>query len=137
MTEQAIALRIAGTLPHLEARYRPGEALAACQRAVTQGDLSTVHRVGSELEELGRVLSSLSASAAPPPPSDLAELSRLERSRPQALALLDALRHCQRLAEDLDEAHGRSDWEDDLTQLIARAELAYHGPSERVTGGRE
>lgn len=67
----------------------------------------------------------------------LAELAAVERSRPEALALLDALKTARARAEALDEAHGGSDWEDDLGELIARVELSIFGPSDRVTGRRE
>lgn len=78
----------------------------------------------------------------------LAELARVENSRPEALALLDALRHAHQLAEALDtkrgdvlpEAIGGSAglvWGDRLIQAISGLELEISGPGAEHHGGRE
>lgn len=103
------------------------------------------------------VLGMLDAGVTPPgvttgtarlAPNPLAELSRVERSRTEALALLQALRAALPAAEALDAARGDVlpapvlgsrglVWGEDLVQMIARLELELHGPSAAVTGARE
>jgi hypothetical protein len=142
--------RILDTLPHLEERYRPGAALEACRSALAAGDLARVHQAGQELSELGRVLMSLTQSYAPVPVpvNPLAELARVENSRPEALALLDALRVAHQLAEALDAKRGDVldepvggsaglVWGDRLLQAVCGLELELFGPGETVTGARE
>lgn len=67
----------------------------------------------------------------------LAELVAIERARPEALALLDALERVKLLAVALDDKHGATDYEDDFDQLIASLELLLYGPGDTVTGARE
>ena len=78
----------------------------------------------------------------------LAELARVESSRTEALALLDALRHAHQLAEALDAKRGDVldepiggsaglVWGDRLVQAVCGLELELFGPSEAVTKGRE
>lgn len=88
------------------------------------------------LEKLGAVDR---APLVPPPPTDpLAELARAERSRSEALALLDVLGTARAHARALDEKRGTGeDWEDLIETLQARLRLEVYGPSDRVTGGRE
>lgn len=82
------------------------------------------------------------------PVNPLAELARVENSRSEAQALLDSLRGCLQLAEDLDIARGDvlndpvngfrgTEWNDRLVQLCAELSLELHGPSKAVTGARE
>ena len=149
MNETSTITRIFDTLPHLEERYRPGAALEACKQALESGELSRVHQLGQELSELGRVLMSLTQSYAPVSASNpLAELARVENSRAEALALLDALRHALTLAEALDAKRGDVlpepvggsaglVWGDRLIQAVCGLELELYGPSEAVTKGRE
>jgi hypothetical protein len=79
---------------------------------------------------------------------DLGQLMKLENSRPEALALLDALRAALPLAEALDEKRGDVldepvggsaglVWGEDLVQLKSKLELELFGPGEAVTGARE
>ena len=78
----------------------------------------------------------------------LAELARVESSRAEALALLDALRTAHQLAEVLDAKRGDVlpepiggsaglVWGDRLIQAVCGLELELYGPSEAVTKGRE
>ena len=78
----------------------------------------------------------------------LAELARVENSRSEALALLDALRHALQLAEALDVKRGDAldepvggyrglVWGDRVLQAVCGLELELYGPSEAVTKGRE
>ena len=78
----------------------------------------------------------------------LAELARVENSRSEALALLDALRHALQLAEALDVKRGDVldepvggyrglVWGDRVLQAVCGLELELYGPSEAVTGARE
>ena len=150
MNEASTVAVVFDTLPHLEGRYRPGAALDACRMALEAGELSRVHQVGQELSELGRVLMSLTQNYAPAPVASnpLAELARVENSRSEALALLDALRTAHQLAEALDAKRGDVldtpvngsaglVWGEDLIQLQSKLELEIFGPSDRVTGARE
>lgn len=100
------------------------------------------------LQGAGARLPDRKGSRPRPEPNPLAEMARAERSRPEALALLDALRTAFASAEALDLARGRSleapiagsagcDLAEDLAQLIARLELELYGPAQSVTGGRE
>ena len=84
----------------------------------------------------------------PAPVNPLAELSRVESSRSEAHALLDALRHALQLAEALDAKRGDVldipvggsaglVWGDRLVQAVCGLELELFGPSEAVTKGRE
>ena len=86
---------------------------------------------------------------APVPASNpLAELARVENSRSEALALLDALRHALTLAEALDVKRGDVldepvggyrglVWGERVLQALCGLELELYGPSEAVTKGRE
>ncbi len=87
-------------------------------------------------------------SVAPAPVNPLAELRKLDASRAEALALLDALRHAHQLAEALDAKRGDVletpiggsaglEWGDRLTQAVHGLELELYGPGAPVTGGRE
>lgn len=78
----------------------------------------------------------------------LAELARVENSRREALALLDALRTAHQLAEALDAKRGDVldepvgvsaglVWGDRMLQAVCGLELELFGPSEAVTKGRE
>jgi hypothetical protein len=78
----------------------------------------------------------------------LAELARMENSRSEALALLDALRTAHALAEALDAKRGNvldepiggsagMVWGEDLVQLKSKLELELFGPGQSVTGARE
>ncbi len=78
----------------------------------------------------------------------LAELARVENSRSEALALLDALRHALPLAEALDAKRGDVldtpvngsaglVWGDRLLQAVCGLELELFGPGGVVTGARE
>lgn len=78
----------------------------------------------------------------------LAELARVESSRSEALALLDALRAALPLAEALDAKRGDVldvavggyrglEWGDRLMQAVCGLELELFGPSGAVTGERE
>jgi hypothetical protein len=78
----------------------------------------------------------------------LADLAKIENSRTEALALLDALRHAHALAEALDAKRGDvldtpvggsagMVWGDRLIQAVCGLELELYGPSEIVTGGLE
>ena len=78
----------------------------------------------------------------------LAELARVENSRTEALALLDALRAALPLAEALDAKRGDVIdepiggsaglvWGDRLVQAVCGLELELFGPGEAVTGARE
>ena len=78
----------------------------------------------------------------------LAELTRVENSRSEALALLDALRTAHQLAEALDAKRGDVlaepiggsaglVWGDRLLQAVCGLELELYGPGEAVTGARE
>lgn len=84
----------------------------------------------------------------PTPTNPLAELARVESSRSEALALLDALRHALSLAEALDAKRGDVlaapvggsaglVWGDRLVQAVCGLELELFGPSKAVTKGRE
>ena len=86
---------------------------------------------------------------APVPASNpLAELARVENSRSEALALLDALRHALTLAEALDVKRGDVldepvggyrglVWGERVLQALCGLELELYGPSGAVTGARE
>jgi hypothetical protein len=85
---------------------------------------------------------------APKRSNPLAELARVENSRAEALALLDALRHAHQLAEALDQKRGNVletpiggsaglEWGDRLMQAVCGLELELFGPGDRVTGARE
>lgn len=86
---------------------------------------------------------------APVKPSNpLAELAKVENSRSEALALLDALRHAHQLAEALDAKRGDVletpvggsaglVWGDRLIQAVCGLELELYGPGESITGARE
>ncbi|WP_395089407.1 hypothetical protein [Armatimonas sp.] len=99
------------------------------------------------LQDAGAVLPD--KGAAPVKPSNpLAELSRVESSRSEALALLDALRHALTLAEALDAKRGDVldvpvggsaglVWGDRVLQAVCGLELELYGPGEAVTGARE
>jgi hypothetical protein len=78
----------------------------------------------------------------------LTELRRVENSRTEALALLDALRHAHALAEALDAKRGDVldtpvgssaglVWGDRLIQAVCGLELELYGPSVAITKGRE
>jgi cob(I)alamin adenosyltransferase len=78
----------------------------------------------------------------------LTELRKLDASRTEALALLDALRHAHALAEALDARRGDVldapvggsaglVWGDRLIQAVCGLELELFGPASTVTGGRE
>ncbi len=78
----------------------------------------------------------------------LAEFARVENSRSEALALLDALRTAHALAEKLDAKRGDVlaepiggsaglVWGDRLLQAVCGLELELFGPGEAVTKGRE
>lgn len=119
-------------------------AQQAAQEA--QGATVAAREALDSLQEAGAQLPSRGASR--PAPSPLAELARVERSRGEALALLDALRGALPAAEALDGVRGDvlntpvnglrgTVWGEDLSQMIARLEIELYGPSERVTGGRE
>jgi hypothetical protein len=88
------------------------------------------------------------ARSMPSPRNPFAELARVENSRAEALALLDALRHAHQLAEALDAKRGDVldepiggsaglVWGDRLIQAVCGLELELFGPSGSVTGGRE
>lgn len=79
---------------------------------------------------------------------DLGQLRKLETSRAEALALLDALRAALPLAEALDEKRGDVlaepvagyrglEWGERLLQAVCGLELELYGPGEAVTKGRE
>ncbi|WP_309709880.1 hypothetical protein [Armatimonas sp.] len=98
------------------------------------------------LEVLGATDKSQTAVAKPVNP--LAEFSRVEASRSQAMALREALEGCLQPAEDLDIARGNvlaesvngwrgTEWNDRLVQMISEIELELYGPASTVTGGRE
>jgi hypothetical protein len=106
------------------------------------------------LEALGATTPTQRAIRAASNP--LAELARVESSRPEALALLDALRTAHQLAEALDAKRGdvlaepiggSADegsnlhrglvWGDRLLQAVCGLELELYGPGEAVTGARE
>lgn len=64
----------------------------------------------------------------------LTALVKADAMRPQAEALLDALRRAMPYAEALDDKHGHSCWSDDLGDVIGKLTLQIHGPD---CGGRE
>lgn len=127
--------------------------LARHNRAQEPDHLPTLRRVSEDLQEATQAM--LAAGVRLPergplgsPLNPLAELVKQERSRSEALALLEALRAALPRAEDLDTVRGDVlaepvnglrglVWGEELCQLIARLELELYGPSERVTGGRE
>lgn len=110
-------------------------------------------RAGKDAGQALAILKQLGGTVADgrkpaPPVNPLAELSRLERSRTEALALLEALRAALPAAEALDEARGDVlpapvlgsrglVWSEDLVQMVARLELELFGPAGSVTGSRE
>jgi len=125
-----------------EAQYElvrgAGESARAAFDATGEA-LNLLQGAGVSLPERG---------AKRPQPNPLAELVKQERSRAEALALLEALRAALPRAEDLDTVRGDVlpepvnglrglVWGEELCQMIARLELELYGPSERVTGGRE
>lgn len=67
----------------------------------------------------------------------LAQLAQVERSRSEALRLLDALRHAHELAEQLHQVNPGSRWVEEIEETIAGLELEIFGPSAAVHGGRE
>ena len=72
--------------------------------------------------------------------SPLVQLAVLEASKPEALALLDTLRHALPQAAVLDKKRGvadGADLQDTVQQLVSRLELELFGPAQSVTGGRE
>ena len=98
------------------------------------------------LEALGATTPTQRAMRAASNP--LAALARVENSRSEALALLDALRHALPLAEALDAKRGDVldmpvngsaglVWGDRLVQAVCGLELELFGPAQTVTGGRE
>ncbi len=100
------------------------------------------------LQNAGAVLPDRAGSRPKQEPNPLAELARVENSRSEALALLDALRHALPLAEALDAKRGDVIdepiggsaglvWGDRLVQAVCGLELELFGPSEAVTKGRE
>lgn len=88
------------------------------------------------LQDAGAVLADRVAKPASNP---LAELARVENSRGEALALLDALCHALPLADALDQKRGDTggDWEERIAELQSALKLELFGPGDRVTGGRE
>jgi hypothetical protein len=112
---------------------------------------SALDATGAALEALqsvGARLPDRKGARPRPEPNPLAELVKQERSRPEALALLEALRAALPRAEDLDTVRGDVlaepvnglrglVWGEELCQMIATLEIELYGPSERVTGGRE
>ena len=106
------------------------------------------HAAREALETLQNAGAVLADRVAKPASNPLAELARVENSRSEALALLDALRHALTLAEALDAKRGDVlpepvggyrglVWGEDLVQLKSKLELELFGPSEMVTGSRE
>ena len=98
------------------------------------------------LQDAGARLPDRTAPAKPSNP--LAELARVESSRSEALALLDALRTAHQLAEVLDAKRGDVlampvngsaglVWGERLVQAVCGLELELYGPSDAVTKGRE
>ena len=110
-------------------------------------------RAGKEAGECLALLRALGATtptqrAMRAASNPLAELARVESSRAEALALLDALRTAHQLAEVLDAKRGDVlpepiggsaglVWGDRLIQAVCGLELELYGPSEAVTKGRE
>lgn len=105
------------------------------------------HAATQALLKLCQRLQALGAREEPPTDSrrhpapvsnPLAELARVEGSRPEALALLDALRHAHQLAEALDAKRGDGDaWGERIYQAVCGLELELYGPGGAVTGARE
>lgn len=84
----------------------------------------------------------------PPQENPLAELMKLERSRGEALALLEALRAALPLAEALDAKRGDvltepvagyrgTEWGERVLQAVCGLELELVGPGVEHHGGRE
>lgn len=101
-----------------------------------------------ELASLGVRPSEAVRPRVGPSSGDLGQLMKLESSRAEAMALLEALRAALPLAEALDakrgdvlpEAIGGSAglvWGDRLIQAISGLELELSGPGAEHTGGRE
>ena len=114
----------------LSARIRPsadGELLPALESV--RDDLRAATHA---LVKVGATLPT--RDSAPPALDALTALVKADASRPQAEALLDALRRAMPYAEALDDKHGRSCWSDDLGDVIGKLTLQIHGPD---CGGRE
>lgn len=112
---------------------RTRQSIAIEQAEKAEGALL---KICKELEALGGVDRAPLVPVAAPDP--LAELAAIERSRPEALALLDALQAARERAGALDIARGSSDdWEDLLAELEAKLSLDLFGPGDLVTGARE
>ena len=130
-----------------------GALCAATRDAELQRHLEPVQAdlraaVGSLLDAGVTPPGQATGKAKPAQTNPLAELARVERSRAEALALLDALRAALPRAEALEQARGDVldapiggsaglVWGEDLVQLIARLELELYGPGSAVTGARE
>lgn len=121
---------------------------AELQRHLEPVQLDLRAAVGSLLDAGATPPGVTTGKARPAQTNPLAELARVERSRSEALALLEALRATLPKAEALDQARGDVlnapvggsaglVWGEDLVQMIARLELELFGPGSAVTGARE
>ena len=150
--------------PHAAALGHVASLCALAEQKAREGAICIPHRLqdaetmalaaGQDAAEalvLLRSLGVLPSQAARPRPKEgnpLAELARVENSRSEALALLDALKAAHQLAEALDAKRGDVldepiggsaglVWGDRLVQAVCGLELELFGPSEAVTKGRE
>ena len=141
----------AGFAWQLSQRFHHASSDEARSELVTKASAEAkkaTHAAREALETLQNAGAVLADRVAKPASNPLAELSRVENSRSEALALLDALRHALALAEALDAKRGDVldepvggyrglVWGDRLIQAVCGLELELYGPSEAVTKGRE
>ncbi len=129
----------------------------ACLRAASVAQIATdTDRAGSEYvdratDEARAVVAALQAAGARDPAKASitpAPIPLHHLNTPDVRALLAGLEALLPVAERIDAARGRTlervvagpaglDLAEALSQLIARLQLEIHGPSDRLTGGRE